>query len=82
MRTATKKQWDKWMAEGELPEGTRYYTPVPFLERLYLSYYWRGWPSERRYVRRGLTCRTQREAIAKARKMLAAIKEERCKPRT
>jgi len=76
MKPPTKAQWAKWMAAGELPTGVEYWIPGigpagPFADgRTWETY------SRREYLAMNAVCRTKTEAIAKAKRMLAAIKED------
>lgn len=53
-----------------------YYTPFVSGESLFASYAWRGDDVDRANLKKGVVCRTLKEAIKMTKKMLAAIKEK------
>ena len=61
---------------GWLKKGVRYYFPVPSISDLYNSVTYTADDWDKIIVERGLVFRTKEEAIACAKKMLAAVKQE------
>lgn len=53
-----------------------YYVPFVSGESLFTSYAWRGDDVDRANLKKGVVCRTSKEAIKMTKKMLAAIKEK------
>ena len=53
-----------------------YYTPFVSGESLFTSYAWRGDDVDRANLKKGVVCRTAKEATKMTKKMLAAIKEK------
>lgn len=53
-----------------------YYTPFVSGESLFTSYAWRGDDVDRANLKKGVVCRTSKEATKMTKKMLAAIKEK------
>jgi hypothetical protein len=59
-----------------LEEGVTYYYPVPVVSSLYNSATYRADNWDKRVMERGIVFKTPEEAIACAKKMLAAVKKE------
>jgi hypothetical protein len=61
---------------GWLKVGTKYYTPDILLKDLHSSYRYDADSVDERYKERGIVYQTPEEAIACAKKMLEAVKQE------
>ena len=61
---------------GWLKDGTEYYIPRITAVDLYDCNYWDAGAWDRMYMERGIIFKTKEEAIACAKKMLAAVKRE------
>ncbi len=71
----TKKQWEKWISSGSIPHATQVWCPHPGAsDGPYYWFHWTGCDDHLRLLDLGMICRTKAEAIAKARKMLEAIR--------
>lgn len=61
---------------GWLKEGMRYYVPEILYRKLYDNYVYGADDGDKLYIERGVVFRTKEEAIACAKKILAAVKQE------
>jgi len=78
MKPPTKEQWAKWMEKGELPYQMSFWMPYVFWGKPEACklHFGDSFACDRNRFNHGLICRTKAEAVAKAKQMLAAIKED------